>query len=79
MSIGVGSDAGAGVSAGASPSTGMVSDADNDWTEAIGLIRDGLFDLNPLITHRFALSECAEAFRVASDPNIFSVKVMFVD
>jgi L-iditol 2-dehydrogenase len=53
--------------------------AENDWTRALDGIRDGVFDLRPLITHRFALAECGEAMRVASDPSEFSVKVMFTN
>jgi L-iditol 2-dehydrogenase len=52
---------------------------DDDWTLALNGIRDGVFDLKLLITHRFALSECDEAFRIASDPSEFSVKVMFTN
>ncbi|MDR1291886.1 MAG: galactitol-1-phosphate 5-dehydrogenase [Clostridiales Family XIII bacterium] len=52
---------------------------DDDWTLALDGVRDGVFDLKPLITHRFALAECGEAFRVASDPSEFSVKVMFIN
>jgi L-iditol 2-dehydrogenase len=48
-----------------------------DWTLALDLIKDGVFDLKPLITHRFAFAESAEAFRVAADPGTFNVKVMF--
>jgi L-iditol 2-dehydrogenase len=52
---------------------------DNDWALALSGVRDGVFDLKPLITHRFTLAECNEAFRIASDPSEFSVKVMFTN
>jgi L-iditol 2-dehydrogenase len=52
---------------------------DDDWKLALDGVRDGVFDLKPLITHRFALAECGEAFRVASNPSEFSVKVMFIN
>jgi L-iditol 2-dehydrogenase len=55
------------------------SEDDNDWTLALGFMKDGDFDLKPLITHRFTLAECNEAFRVAADPDAFSVKIMFVN
>jgi L-iditol 2-dehydrogenase len=55
------------------------NDVENDWTLALDSIRDGVFDLKPLITQRFALADCGEAFRVAADPSTFSVKVMFVN
>jgi L-iditol 2-dehydrogenase len=51
----------------------------DDWTLALDGVRDGVFDLKPLITHRFALAECNEAFRIASAPSEFSVKVMFIN
>jgi L-iditol 2-dehydrogenase len=54
------------------------NDTENDWTLALDSIKDGVFDLKPLITHRFALADCGEAFRIAADPSKFSVKVMFV-
>jgi L-iditol 2-dehydrogenase len=55
------------------------SDGDNDWTQALDSIGDGVFKLKPLITHRFTFSECGEAFRIAKDLNEFSVKVMFIN
>ncbi|MDR1496340.1 MAG: galactitol-1-phosphate 5-dehydrogenase [Clostridiales Family XIII bacterium] len=55
------------------------NDRDNDWTLALDCIKDGVFDLKPLITHRFALADCGEALRIAADPSEFSVKIMFVN
>ncbi|MDR3224693.1 MAG: galactitol-1-phosphate 5-dehydrogenase [Clostridiales Family XIII bacterium] len=52
---------------------------DNDWTHALDFIKDGMFDLNPLIMHRFSFAESDEAFRIAADPSELSVKVMFIN
>jgi len=59
--------------------SGNDNDSENDWTHALDFIKDGMFDLKPLITHRFTFAESGEAFRVAADPNAFSVKVMFIN
>mgnify|MGYP001828720268 FL=1 len=32
------------------------------WYEARGLMRSGIIDLEPIITHRFALDDYAKAF-----------------
>jgi L-iditol 2-dehydrogenase len=55
------------------------NDRDNDWTHALDFIKDGMFDLKPLITHRFPFAESGEAFRIAADKDVFSVKVMFIN
>ena len=62
----------------------------NDWTCALDLMRPAggkrtpadagdarLYNVEKLITHRFAFSACEEAFRLAADPGQFSVNVMF--
>lgn len=39
--------------------------------------RDGTLDLTKLISHRFALDECAEAIHLASNPRPDSMKIVF--
>ena len=47
----------------------------NTWPKAIRLVKDGIVDLKPLITHRYRLEDAIEAFRVASDPKERAMKV----
>jgi len=51
----------------------------NDWKTAVSAMASGAVDLKPLVTHRFPLSECAEAFEFVRDRTNFSCRVMFVD
>ena len=39
--------------------------------------RDGSLDLTKLISHRFALTDCAEAIDLASNPKPDSLKIVF--
>lgn len=50
----------------------------DDWRTAIGAIEDGLVTPSKLVTHRFALSQCVEAFATASSPDQMTLKVMFI-
>jgi L-iditol 2-dehydrogenase len=49
----------------------------DDWAVAIGAVERGHLDLAPLVTHRFRLEDCAEAFRVAASAEDLSLKIMF--
>ena len=49
----------------------------NDWEKALNCMP--ALDLSRLITHRYALSRCSEAFQAMRDPQEFTVKVMFVE
>lgn len=49
-----------------------------DVQRAIDWLRAGVVDPTPMITHRFALPDVAEAFRVAADKSTGSVKVMLL-
>ena len=49
----------------------------NEWRVAVDAISSGLLDVKPLITHRFALDECAEAFKVLYERKQFVNRVMF--
>ncbi|ANB15136.1 L-iditol 2-dehydrogenase SOR1 [Sugiyamaella lignohabitans] len=51
----------------------------NTWPKAIRLVNDGLLNLNPLITHRFALEESVKAFETSADISSGAVKVMIFD
>lgn len=48
----------------------------NCYPIALSLLSTGAVDVRPLVTHRFQLSEAADAFRTASDPEADSVKVL---
>ncbi len=47
-----------------------------DWNRVIAAMENGTFQPEKLITHRFALKQCGEAFDVLRDRNTFFVKVM---
>lgn len=47
----------------------------NTWPRAIRLVRSGLIDLKPLVTHRFALEDALEAFHTSANPASKSIKV----
>ena len=47
----------------------------NTWQKAIRLVKDGVVDVKPLVTHRYRLEDAVEAFRVASDPKECAMKV----
>jgi L-iditol 2-dehydrogenase len=49
----------------------------NDWYEAIKAMSDGRLNLKPLISHRFTLSQCHEAFEVMRRRDGWFSKVMF--
>lgn len=49
------------------------------YPKAISLVSAGLIDLKPLVTHRFALEEGEQAFKIASDPSARAVKVQILD
>ena len=53
------------------------SSADNNWHEILHFMADGKLKPETLITHRFGLKDCEEAFAVLNDPTVFSVKIMF--
>jgi L-iditol 2-dehydrogenase len=55
------------------------NDAVNDWHLAIQCMKNGIFDLSRLITHRFAFSECVRAFELARKRDEFWVKIMFMN
>ncbi|KAF9520538.1 hypothetical protein BS47DRAFT_1370372 [Hydnum rufescens UP504] len=51
----------------------------NQYPKAIRLVSGGLINVKPLVTHRFALEDAVEAFKVASDYRKGSIKVQILD
>ncbi len=49
------------------------------YPKGIMLVTEGLIDLKPLVTHRFALEQGREAFEAASNPSAKAVKVQLLD
>lgn len=49
----------------------------NDWKIALKYMEKGLFPVERLITHRFKLNECQDAFTVLRKPGSNAIKVMF--
>ncbi|KAI9883421.1 MAG: hypothetical protein M1823_004817 [Watsoniomyces obsoletus] len=47
----------------------------NTWPRAIRLVRSGLIDVKPLVTHRFSIENAVEAFHVAANPKTGAIKV----
>lgn len=47
----------------------------NQWPKAIRLVRDGVINLDSLVTHRFNMSDAVEAFKTAADPKTGAIKV----
>lgn len=52
---------------------------ESDWTRVIRGIETGKIELEPLITHRFALSDHKKAFSALTSKEEFTVKVLFVN
>ena len=48
---------------------------ETEFPEVIDLLASGRVDLRPIVTHRFALDEIGDAFRVQADPDV-AVKVL---
>jgi len=51
----------------------------NDWQTALNAMASGRLDASKLVTHRFGLSECNEAFALLTDKTQFANRVMFVN
>ena len=50
----------------------------NDWKESLMALSEGVLDVKPLITHKFPLSECNNAFDMMKERKEFYNKVMLV-
>jgi len=49
---------------------------ENDWKESLLAMAEGKIDVKPLITHKFALSQCNTAFEMMKNKTEFFNKVM---
>lgn len=49
---------------------------DDDWKESLNAMSSGKFDVKPLITHKFPLSECNRAFEMMKNRTEFFNKVI---
>lgn len=49
----------------------------NDWREAMGAMGDGRLAVKPLISHRYPLARCGEAFAMMRERSCFFNKVLF--
>lgn len=49
------------------------------YSKGISLVKEGLINLKPLVTHRFSLEQGVEAFAAASNPAARAVKVQIID
>lgn len=52
------------------------NDIDNDWKESLSAMADGKINVKPLITHKFPLIKCNEAFEMMKNKNEFYNKVI---
>lgn len=52
------------------------SEKENDWKESVKAMAEKKIDVKPLITHKFSLSECNEAFETIKAKKEFCLKVM---
>jgi len=52
------------------------NDTENDWKESIKAMADGTIDVKPLITHKFPLSKCNDAFEMMRNRSAFYNKVI---
>jgi L-iditol 2-dehydrogenase len=50
----------------------------NTWPRAIRLVRNGVIDLQKLVTHRFAIEDALKAFATAADPKTGAIKVQIM-
>lgn len=49
---------------------------ENDWRESLAAMSEGKIDVKPLITHRYPLAKCSEAFEMMKSKEEFYVKVL---
>jgi len=47
----------------------------NTWPRAIRLVKNGVIDMQKLVTHRFTLEDAIKAFETAADPKTGAIKV----
>lgn len=47
----------------------------NTWPKAIRLVKNGVVNLEKLVTHRFGIEDAIKAFETAADPKTGAIKV----
>lgn len=52
--------------------------ANDEWTEAVDLVANGVVDPAPLITHEFPLEQAQEAMDTLADPAAEAIKVLLI-
>lgn len=52
------------------------NDSINDWKESLSAMASGAIDVKPLISHKYALKDCNEAFAMMRERKEFYNKVM---
>ncbi|KAL5362847.1 chaperonin 10-like protein [Aspergillus floccosus] len=50
----------------------------NTWPRAIRLVKNGVINLQSLVTHRYLLEDALEAFKTASNPRTGAIKVQIM-
>lgn len=50
----------------------------NTWPKAIRLVKNGVIDLQKLVTHRFAIDDALKAFETAANPKTGAIKVQIM-
>ena len=51
----------------------------HSWPQAMRLLSHGVFDLKPLVTHRYPLEKADEALRASADRSTGSIKIHVED
>ena len=52
------------------------NDTENDWKESLRAMENGIINVKTLITHKFPLSKCNEAFEMIKNRSEFYNKVI---
>jgi 2-desacetyl-2-hydroxyethyl bacteriochlorophyllide A dehydrogenase len=55
---------------------GSIAYPASTWSRVVGLLADGVLDLDPIVTHRFAMSDFAEAVRLMDDRRGIVAKIV---
>jgi threonine dehydrogenase-like Zn-dependent dehydrogenase len=55
---------------------GSIAYPASTWSRVVGLITEGVLDLDPIVTHRFAMSDFEEAVRLMDDRRGIVAKIV---
>jgi 2-desacetyl-2-hydroxyethyl bacteriochlorophyllide A dehydrogenase len=55
---------------------GSIAYPASTWSRVVGLLTEGVLDLDPIVTHRFAMSDFAEAVRLMDDRRGIVAKIV---